>query len=71
MKTPGRMRVADVIGDSREEIILIRPWERRVEIYTNPTVNPTPRPDRWDVGWWRYRSGEMKPYGRDYINPPS
>jgi hypothetical protein len=67
----GRMRAADVVGDSREEIIAVNAWQRRIEVYTNPTVNPHPAPDRWDVGYWRYLSPDKKPYGRDYVNPPS
>jgi HEAT repeat protein len=65
------LRVADVLGDSREEIIVVSADRRRIEVYTNATVNPRPRPDRWDTGYWRYRSPEKKPFGRIYRNPPS
>jgi hypothetical protein len=65
------IRAADVLGDSREEIIVVSADRRRIEVYTNTTVNPRPRPDRWDTGYWRYRSPEKKPFGRVYRNPPS
>jgi hypothetical protein len=67
----GDKRAADVIGDSREELIHINQDKRQIEIYAHPKVNPKPLPDRHDNGWWRYKSKDKKPYGRDYINPPS
>ena len=69
--TSGHRRVADIFGDSREEIVIFNNRGRQIEIYTNPTVNPDPMPDRWDHGYWRYRSPERKPYGRMYVNPPT
>lgn len=68
---PAGLRAADVIGDSREEVVSVNLSRGAIEIYTNTTVNPNPQPDRWDVGYWRYRSAEKKPYGRIYVNPPT
>ena len=65
----GGLWVADICGDSREEIIVTDARAGRIEVYTNATVNPNPRPDRWDVGYWRYRSADQKAYGRVYANP--
>ena len=71
IERPAGLRAADVIGDSREELVSVNLSRGAIEIYTNTTVNPNPQPDRWDVGYWRYRSAEKKPYGRIYVNPPT
>jgi hypothetical protein len=44
----GMLYVADVSGDSREEVIIYDVADGKIKIYWNADANPDPGPDKWD-----------------------
>ncbi|OGJ89882.1 MAG: hypothetical protein A2487_09215 [Candidatus Raymondbacteria bacterium RifOxyC12_full_50_8] len=62
------LRVCDVAGDYREEVVTANFKDGTLDIYGAPGQVPEKHPSRWDQKYWRFESKYKRSYAKEYVN---